>query len=146
MKNETLTTIESVRTTYPRISLKRICDELNLCYQYVLKVSKQPIPGKPYDPTEINYPAIEKIVTNKKVNISEIDWEEIESSIKIIEPINKPEDFTVGTQFTLRGNDNVWEVVYRTVSHVVFIADNDTQPRVMNWDTFEHQSPRIVRS
>lgn len=144
MKNETITTIESVRATYPRISLKRICDELGLCYQYVLKASKQPIPGQAYDPSAINYQAIEKIVANKKADVSSVDWAAIEASTKVVEPINKPEDFQVGTSFTLRGNDSVWTVVYQTITHVVFVADADTQPRVMNWDTFQHQSPRII--
>ena len=144
MKN----TFETIRTNYPKLSLKAICEATGLCYQYVLKASKQPILGKSYDPEEVNYEAINKIVERKEVDLDAIDWEALEASIKSTVPVSKPEDFTPGVEFTLREVEEkkgiVYSVLLTTESHVVFMAADSTQPRVMNWDTFAHQSPRIT--
>lgn len=149
MKGVTMTTIETIRANYPKLSLKSICEASGLCYQYVLKASKQPIAGQPYDPEAVNYGAIAKIVERKGCNLDEIDWAALEADVKVAAPISKPEDFTVGTEFTLREADEekrgrVYSVLVTTETHQVFMACDSTQPRVMNWDTFVHQSPRII--
>ena len=140
---------EELREEYPNISLKRICEEAGLCYQYILKASKLPIPNQAYDATAFNYEAVQKIVDRKEIKLEDIDWKSINDSIKTFEPINQPADFSGGqqTEFKLRTSDEVYKVVYTTVTHVVFVSINEdnTQPRVMNWDTFLHQSPRILK-
>lgn len=144
MKN----TIETIRTNYPKLSLKSICEATGLCYQYVLKASKQPIAGQAYDPNAVNYEAVAKIVERKGVDLDAIDWEALEAKVKVVAPISKPEDFKVGTEFTLREVEEkkgtVYSVLVTTETHLVFMAVDSTQPRVMNWDTFNHQSPRII--
>lgn len=142
-------TIETIRTNYPKLSLKAICEASGLCYQYVLKASKQPVPNTPYDPTAVNYEAIAKIVERKGCNLDSIDWAALESQIRVVTPINKPEDFKVGDEFTLREvtaekKGTVYTILVTTDTHLVFMACDSTQPRVMNWDTFVHQSPRII--
>ena len=132
-------------TNFPKLSLKRICDELNICYQYVLKASKKPIPNEPYDPSSTNYDEIDKILDRKQINLDDYDWKSIEDSIKVYEPINKVEDFDIDTEFKMRGSDDYYKVIYKTETHIVFIQIDSTQPRVMNWDTFLHQSPRIIK-
>lgn len=145
MKN----TIETIRTNYPKLSLKSICEAAGLCYQYVLKASKQPIAGQAYDPEAINYGAIAKIVERKNVDLDAIDWADLESQIKVVTPISKIEDFAVGVEFMLREaaekKGTLYTTVYTTETHIVFLSVGNTQPRVMNWDTFVHQSPRIIR-
>ena len=146
-------TINEVRTNYPTISLKRICDELNLCYQYVLKASKTPQEGKPYSAEDFNDEAVNKILQRKGVNLDSVDWEAISMETKSTIKVGKPEEFTLGVKFKLRetkehqdqGISPIYTIVYLTETHVVFQADGDTQPRVMNWDTFLHQSPRITK-
>lgn len=141
-----LNTIETIRTNYPKLSLKAICEAAGLCYQYVLKASKQPIAGQAYDPEAVNYEAIAKIVERKGCDLDAIDWASLESQVKVVTPINKVEDFIVGTEFTLREVEEkkgtIYTTVYTTETHIVFLAVDNTQPRVMNWDTFVHQSPR----
>ncbi len=144
-------TIQNIRTNYPKLSLKAICEQANLCYQYVLKASKQPIAGKAYDPNEVNWNAVDAIVARKGVDLTSIDWQALEDAVKVVTPINKPEDFVAGTEFTLReASDDkkgrVYSILVTTATHLVFMACDSTQPRVMNWDTFEHQSPRIVNT
>lgn len=144
-------TIKELKTTYNKLSLKKICDETKMCYQYVLKASKQPIENQPYDATAFNYEAVQKIFDKKEVDLDKFDWETIAAEQKTFEPINKPEEFTVDkqTQFKIRNDNTIYKTIYTTESHIVFIAEDpdvSTQPRVMNWDTFLHQSPRIITS
>ena len=141
-------TIKELKNTYPKISLKKICDETKVCYQYVLKASKQPIENQPYDATAFNYEAVQKIFDKKEIDLSSYDWDQINASQKVFEPINKPEDFICNTTFfKIRNVETVYVTVYTTESHIVFVPasrSEGTQPRVMNWDTFLHQSPRII--
>lgn len=141
--------INEIRNTYPKLSLKKICDETKVCYQYVLKASKQPIPNQAYDATAFNFEAVQKIFDKKEIDLSAYNWEQINAEQKVFEPINKPEDFSVENQtlFKIRNDAVTYKVIYTTESHIVFIAEDpnvSTQPRVMNWDTFLHQSPRIL--
>ena len=144
----TTTTFETIKTNYPKLSLKKICEVTNVCYQYVLKASKKPIPNTPYDPTSINYEEVDKIFERKGVDLSSFDWKSLEDEIVTIVPINKIEDFKVDVEFTLREVEEkkgtIYKVIYVTESHIVFMSNESTQPRVMNWDTFVHQSPRIT--
>lgn len=143
-------TIKELKNTYPKISLKKICDETKVCYQYVLKASKQPIENQPYDATAFNYEAVQKIFDKKEIDLSSYDWDQINASQKVFEPINKPEDFIRNTTFfKIRNVETIYATVYTTESHIVFVPasrSEGTQPRVMNWDTFLHQSPRIITS
>ena len=141
--------IETIRTNYPKLSLKKICEVTGVCYQYALKASKQPIAGKTYDPADFNYAAVDKIFARKEVDFASYDWEAISDEIVIAAPINKIEDFEVGTEFQLRETEDkkgtIYSVIFTTESHIVFMSNESTQPRVMNWDTFIHQSPRIEK-
>lgn len=140
--------IETIKTNYPKLSLKLICETTGICYQYALKASKKPIPNETYDPSSFNYSEVDKIFDRKNIDLSSFDWETLEAQIKTVTPINKIEDFTVGSEFTLRESEEkrgtVYETIYTTETHIVFKAVDNTQPRVMNWDTFVHQSPRII--
>lgn len=128
---------------HPTISLKKLADATGCCYQYLLKASKKPIQGEAYDAAAINYDEVERLVRRKKA-IEDIDFDAIEATVKVIEPVSKLADISVDTRFKLRADENIYTAIYLTDTHIVFIADNSTQPRVMNLDTFAHQSPRIV--
>lgn len=144
------TTIETIRTNYPKLSLKKICEVTGVCYQYVLKASKKPRAGVVYDADFFNCDEVDKIFERKNVNFDDYDWQKIESEIAIVAPINMIEDFKIGVEFNLRESCEdkvgcVYEVIYTTETHIVFKAAASTQPRVMNFDTFIHQSPRLVK-
>lgn len=146
MENQKVT-IETVLKEHSKLSLKRVCDEAGLCYQYVFKASKTPIEGVPYDASATNFEAVQRIVDKKEIDLSKFDWEAIEASVKTFEPVNKSEDFQTETNFRLRADEKIYTVLYRNENYVCFINSEETtiaQPRVMNWDTFLHQSPRII--
>lgn len=149
-----MTKFETIRNQYPGISLRKFCETTSLCYQYVLKASKLPIAGQAYDPTQINFDEVQKIIDRREgLNLDSFDWEAISAEAAASRaaqaPVNKQEDFDIGTEFKLRepkGTEGtpIYFVVYTTATHIVFQYIDDTQPRVMNWDTFMHQSPRIL--
>lgn len=140
-------TLKEIKTMYPRLSLRRICEETQLCYQYLLKASKQPIAKQAYDPTATNYEAMNAIIAKKGIDLDSFAWSEIEASIKVVEPISKPNEFVGGeTEFKLRVDDTIYLTMFTTETHIVFMPVGETQPRVMNWDTFLHQSPRVIQA
>ena len=92
---------------------------------------------------------LEKIIERKGINLDDYNWDEINESVKTIVPVNKSmDDFTVGTKFTLRNDTTIYEIVYTTITHIVFISidPKTTQPRTLNYETFVHQSPRILQN
>lgn len=141
-------TYQEIRENYPEISLKKFCEKTNLCYQYILKVSKQPKAGEAYDATAFNFEAVQRIIDkHTELNLEEIDWAAIAEEAKQAKynqpRVSKPEEFELGDQFTLRtSKDRIYEIIYVTKTHVVFIDEDLEQPRAMSWDTFMHQSPR----
>lgn len=135
---------------HPELSLRRFCDVLSVGYQYVLKMSKKPVAGQAYDPDARNYAEIAKILDRKGCRLEDTDWDAVCAETKRYEPLSELDEFQPGIEFRMRatGNheaDDVFEVLLRTETHIVFEQVGDTQPRVMNFDTFLHQSPRVVR-
>lgn len=167
-------TISELRKEYPNLSLKKICETLGLCYQYVLKASKQPKAGEVYDPINgFNDEAVNAIIERKGVNLEStvvdgestpIDWDAIAAECAAARSSRGSsaltmDSFIPGILFTLRntGDDVTYEVIYKSETHIVFIAkvsltssnlENYEElintPRVMNFSTFLHQTPRII--
>lgn len=143
MNNTATNSCKELFNSYPSLSLKKVCDTLGLCYQYALKASKQPKAGEQYDPSATNYEAVDAIIAKKGIKLCDTDWSAVAATVKVFEPVNRPEDFELGVEFKLRKDPTVYRVMLTTATHIVFMDVCDTQPRVMNWDTFQHQSPRI---
>lgn len=138
-----------VETLHPGISLKAICTTTGLCYQYVLKAARKPQANQPYDPAAFNYEAINKILEQRQIDLDSYDWSTVALSRSASASAYSPEDFPKDTQFELRETREekqgiIYAVLLTTDTHIVFMATASTQPRVMNWDTFLHQNPRIV--
>ena len=147
MKNTNTITFKQIREDYKMISLKAFCEATELCYQYILKASKKPVKGQPYDPTAVNYDAVQKIIDQKCIDLDSFDWDKLNSEhILRTTPINAIDDFKIGTQFKLRTDDNVYRVVYISITCIAFVDSFDEKIRTMNHDTFIHQSPRIINN
>lgn len=128
------------------ISIRRLARELNLNYSLLLKASKRPTEGQLYDPTAINYTAMDEYIT-KRVDaavLAKIDWDAVAADVVVADPL--PKEFELGQKVQLRGDDNIYEIVFMTVTHTVInpLTEGNTQPRVMNNQTFLHQGPRIA--
>lgn len=138
--------LEGILVSYPNLTLKKISDVVGACYQYVLKMSKKPVEGVVYDAKFINYVEAEKVLLRKCGSLLDYDWEEINNSIKRYEPLNSLEEFNVGDKFRFRYDDKgiVRTVVYKNEYYMVSINNKDEKPQVQNFDTFLHQSPRLI--
>lgn len=145
MKNTNTITFKQIREDYKNVSLKKFCETTELCYQYILKASKKPIEGQPYDPTAVNYEAVQRIIDQKGIDLDVFAWETLNTECaRITTPINAIDDFKIGTQFKLRTDDNVYTVVYISNTCIAFVDSFNEKIRTMNHDTFIHQSPRII--
>ena len=140
-------TFKQIREEYTNISLKAFCETTELCYQYILKASKKPIEGQPYDPKAVNYDAVQKIIDQKDIDLDSFDWDKLNSEHAMrTTPINAIDDFKIGTQFKLRTDDNVYIVVYISNTCIAFVDSFNEKIRTMSHDTFIHQSPRIIKN
>ena len=147
MKNTNTITFKQIREEFTNVSLKAFCETTELCYQYILKASKKPIEGQPYDPTAVNYDAVQKIIDQKGIDLDSFDWDKLNSEHTMrTTPINAIDDFKIGTQFKLRTDDNVYIVVYISNTCIAFVDSFNEKIRTMNHDTFIHQPPRIINN
>lgn len=144
---------QELNQKYPSISLRKFCETTGLCYQYLLKVSKQPIANQPYDPSSINYEAIQRIIDNRKtpLDLDSYNWEEIQAQAQVQSRNSgsnaaKKEDFTgaPNVTFNLRNKPETYFVIYHNEDNIVFGDKASTSIRVMNWNTFLHQGPTIT--
>lgn len=127
-----------------KVSIRRVAKELNLNYSLLLKASKRPVEGQVYDPSTPNYEAMNDYVNSRVAEdvIDGIDWNEIAESITEVAAL--PKEFELGQKVNIRQDDNTYEIVLMTETHVVILAEANTTPRVMSKATFLHQGPRIA--
>ena len=114
----------------------------------LLKASKKPIEGVPYDPTAINYDAIEAIVERKEINLEEIDWEAVnEKPTRASSVLSKSiDDYKVGDKVYLReDNENAFEILYMTGTHVVIMKEGTSEPRALSHSTFFFKGPSFEK-
>ena len=151
------TELKTIQENYPNITLRKFCETTGLCYQYLLKLSKQPIANQPYDPTAFNYEAVQKVIDKREgLDLDSFNWPEIEAQAVTARNSQrnsttlKREDFvladgsTAEIRFTLRSNPNTYFTIYTNDTNIVFGDVNSDDVRTMNWNTFLHQSPRII--
>jgi hypothetical protein len=136
---------------FSKLSLKRVCDTVNVCYQYALKLSKSPIKGEVYDASKINYDELDRMFSRKNINLDEYDWKTINDETIVHEPINPLTDFEVGVEFTIRNVQSYCQIVFinrndedDSIIELIFKDYDTNKCRVMSADTFMHQSPRIL--
>lgn len=149
-KNNTTTTtittngvIKETFEKYPNISLRKLSEYTNVNYNMLLKSSKKPIVGVPYEPTQVNYEEVERYLRSKNVDVDNLNYEEIES-VSSIRKLKEDVNFEVGDKFKIRNDDNIYMVVCKTSTHISFVEYEGTIIRVMNNNTFEHQTPKKV--
>lgn len=142
-------TTKYVFETYENVSIRRFADAVGLNYNMLLKASKKPIEGVPYDPTAINYDAIDAMVAKKEINLDEIDWEVVDekplrnSTATLSKNID---DFNVGAQVYLRDdNETPYEILYKTETHIVIMKVGTQEPRSLSHSTFFFKGPSFEK-
>lgn len=137
-KNNLRTIMEATEN----FSLRKLAVATGTNYSMLLKLSKQPIAGTVYDPTAVNYDAVENYLAKK---CPDLDYSALaEMDFSNVNAAKVPFTLSLGMQLKLRRDDAVYEVVYFTESHVVIKASDSTQPRLFSNATFMHQGPKAL--
>ena len=144
--NETPTiNLEELMNKYPNVSLRKLALSLDLSYGWILKCSKKPIPGLPYDPDAINYEEVAKTFERKGIDLSTLDWESLNESTQTSRGILLTKDmdaFQVGQKVYLREDNEVpFDICYKTETHIVIMKEGATEPRAWSHSTFLMKGP-----
>ena len=129
---------------HPNVSLRKLAVACEVSYGWVLKKSKEPIPGQAYDPEAVNYAAVQAVFDKKGIDLSKLDWEALDAStVRNGAVLPKDMDaFTVGRKVYLREDNAVpFEICYKTDNHIVIMKERTTEPRAWSHATFLMKGP-----
>jgi hypothetical protein len=137
--------LKSLMEQYPNVSLRKLALSLELSYGWILKCSKKPITGQPYDPDAINYDEVQKTFERKGIDLTQLDWESLNESTQTSRGILLTKDmsaFEVGQKVYLREDNEVpFDICYKTATHIVIMKQGDTEPRAWSHSTFLMKGP-----
>ena len=137
--------LEELMTKYPNVSLRKLALSLELSYGWILKCSKKPIPGQPYDPDAVNYDEVAKTFERKGIDLASLDWEALNEAGQTSRGISLQKDmsaFQVGGKVYLREDNEVpFDICYKTDTHIVIMKEGSTEPRAWSHSTFLMKGP-----
>ena len=137
--------LKALMEQYPNVSLRKLALSLELSYGWILKCSKKPIPGQPYDPDAINYEEVAKTFERKGIDLTTLDWESLNESTQTSRGILLTKDmsaFEVGQKVYLREDNEVpFDICYKTDTHIVIMKEGATEPRAWSHSTFLMKGP-----
>lgn len=129
---------------YPNVSLRKLALACELSYGWILKCSKEPIVGVPFDPEAINYDKVANVFVKRGIDLNMIDWESLnESTVRNGASLTKNMDaFQVGGKVYLREDNKVpFQICYKTDTHIVIMKEGSTEPRSWSHSTFLMKGP-----
>ena len=115
---------------YPNVSLRKLSNALEVNYGAILKASKAPIPGLPYDPDFTNWDQIVTELVKRNANFLKVDWESLNAESARATVVAKDlGEWNVGDLMYLRKSPTVpYEIVYKTETHMVLQLLGTTEP------------------
>lgn len=128
----------------PNASLRKLAQATGINYGVLLKKSKDPIPGQPYDPEAINWDALEEKLESKGVDWNTLNWGVLNAGpnrkgTALQKDIGA---FQVGDKVYLRRNNTTpYEILYKTETHVVIMLEGSTEPQAWANNTFLINGP-----
>lgn len=137
-------TLRTYFAEYPNASLRKLAAATeSYSYGILLKKSKEPIVGQPYDPDFINYEAVESALKSRDVDIDTIDWDALNEGRSRESFLIKDVDaFKVGDKVYLRRNNTTpYNIVYKTNTHIVILLDGTSEPQSWQLSTFMLNGP-----
>jgi hypothetical protein len=145
------TELQNAFTQFPQLTIRQLAIATDTTYQVLLNGARKPIAGVAYDPNEVNWDEISKILERR--GLEELpNLEEVAANKRVVLATTKTSDVQVGDHVKLKyeasttagEKEPVYEILYLTSTHVVFMDIAGTQPRVMNHGVFTHQGPMKV--
>ena len=137
-------TLESLMTQYPNASLSKLSLATEVSYVWLLKKSRTPIAGVPYDPTATNFESVQDVFEKKGIDLKLLDWETLnETAIRNSKLLPTDMDnFSVGQKVYLHeDNTTPFEILYKTETHIVIMKVGTTEPRSWSHTTFLMKGP-----
>lgn len=126
--------------TVEGISLRKLSLATDVSYQMLLKASRKPIEGIPYDPAAINYQALASVLERHEIDVNAIDVAQLEGVA--IRAALREHDLKQGDKYMMRGNTQEWTIALLTATSICLQSNDDL--RTMSISTFLHQTPRKV--
>ena len=129
---------------YPNVSLRKLAQATEISYGVLLKRSKAPIPGEPYDPEATNWASVEAKLTEKEINLDTLDWDAMNvPTQRAGATLEKNLDaFQIGDKVYTRRDATVpYEIVYKTATHIVVMKEGTSEPQAWSNNTFLMQGP-----
>ena len=121
---------------YPNVSLRKLSAALEVNYGAILKGSKAPIVGQPYDPEATNWDQVATEFAKRNANFLEdgdrIDWAELneQSTAKRVGVEKTLEGFDVGDLVYIRKSPAIpYKIVWKTDTHIVIQLEGTTEPQ-----------------
>ena len=145
VENTPTINLEELMNKYPNVSLRKLALSLELSYGWILKCSKKPIPGQPYDPDAVNYDEVAKTFERKGIDLTQLDWEALNEASQTSRGISLQKDmsaFQVGGKVYLREDNEVpFDICYQTDTHIVIMKEGSSEPRAWSHATFLMKGP-----
>lgn len=129
---------------YQNVSLRKLAVACEVSYGWILKKSKEPIPGQPYNPDEVNYEAVAATFAKRGIDLDSLDWDTLnEATLKKGTQLTKDMSaFEVGAKVYLReDNDVPYVICYKTDTHIVIMKEGSTEPHAWSHGTFLMKGP-----
>ena len=137
-------TLQEFFEAYPNASIRKVAHATGINYGVLLKKSKEPIVGLPYDPEFTNWVALEDKLRSKNVDWTTLNWDELNqgpsrSGSTLQKDISA---FNVGDKVYLRRDNEVpYEILYKTETHIVIMKQGSTEPQAWANNTFLINGP-----
>ena len=132
---------------HPNASLRKLAAATNLSYPVLLKRSKAPVVGQPYDPEATNWKAVAEYVVSHDVHLEDLDWEALNAPKQRAGTVGVGKslsDYAVGQKVWLRRDNEIpYQIVYMTETHVVLLQDDSTEPIAWSATTFLLNGPAL---
>ena len=136
--------LASAMQKYPNVSLRKLATACEVSYGWILKKSKEPVPGQAYDPEAVNYAAVAATFAKKGIDLSALDWDSLNEAVlkRGVQLTKNMDAFQVGGEVYLReDNTTPFVICYKTESHIVIMKKGGTEPRAWSHGTFLMKGP-----
>ena len=136
--------LKALLEKYPNVSLRKLTIACEISYGWILKCSKKPIAGQPYDPEATNYQAVAETFAKRGIDLETLDWDALNVET-IRNGVGLNTDMSMfevgGTVYLREDNEKPFEIIYKTATHIVIMKEGETEPRAWSHSTFLMKGP-----
>lgn len=131
---------------HPNATIRKFAHATEMNYMGLLNASRKPVVGEAYDPEAKNYNAMAELIVKNGVDVAGVNWEDLETVNRASTAtlIKDMDTFTVGSKVYIRRNPaTLYEIVYKTATHIVLLLEGSTEPIAWQHSTFLFNGPQF---